>query len=221
MTMLLLTDESIQIPDGINDLAAFRRWFQSDSFPEEGRLCFLDGAIWVDTGMEQLFTHNQLKNEIAFVLTGLAKKSRLGRFFADGIQIVNLAAELSSQPDGTFVSHASLRDNRVKLVPGRAGGYAELEGVPDMVLEVVSRSSIYKDTERLIDLYWRAGVPEYWLADARTDTLRFDIFRHGSKGYKLVRKVAGYTKSRVFGKAFQFTRQLDESGNPEFSLAVR
>jgi Uma2 family endonuclease len=221
MTMLLLTDESIQIPDGINDLAAFRAWFQSDSFPEEGRLCFLDGAVWVDTGMEQLFTHNQVKQEFNLVLGGLIKAERLGRYYPDGIQVVNLAAELSSQPDGTFVSQASLRDHRVKLVPAKSGGYTELEGIPDMVLEVVSRSSIYKDTERLIDLYWRAGVPEYWLADARTDALRFDIFRHGSKGYKPVRKTAGYAKSQIFGKSFQLTRQLDESGNPEFSLSVR
>jgi Uma2 family endonuclease len=221
MTMLLLTDESIQIPDGINDLSAFREWFHSDSFPEQGRLCFLDGAVWVDTGMEQLFTHNQVKNEIAFVLTGLAKKNRLGRYFPDGIQFVNLEAGISSQPDGTFISHAGLRDQRVKLVPGKAGGFVELLGVPDMILEVVSRSSVYKDTERLIDLYWRAGVPEYWLVDARWNVLRFDIFRFGSKGYRPVRKAAGYIKSQVFGKAVRLTRELDESGNPEFTLSVR
>jgi Uma2 family endonuclease len=221
MTMVLLTDESIHIPDEIHDLAAFRKWFHSDSFPEEGRLCFIDGAVWVDTGMEQLFTHNQVKNEIAFVLTGLAKKYRLGRYFPDGSQFANLEAQISSQPDGTFVSHASFRDQRVTLTSGKAGSCVELQGVPDMVLEVVSRSSVYKDTERLIELYWQAGVPEYWLADARTDALRFDIFRHGAKGYKLVRKVGGFAKSQVFERSFRLTRQRDESGNPEFSLTVR
>jgi Uma2 family endonuclease len=221
MTTLLLEDESLQIPDGINDLAAFRAWFDSDSFPDRGRFFFLDGAVWLDLTREELFAHNQVKQEFNLVLGGLVKAQKLGRYFPDGIQIVNLAAELSSQPDGSFVSHASLRDHRVKLTPGKAGGLAELEGIPDMVLEVVSRSSIYKDTDRLIELYWRAGIPEYWLADARTDTLRFDIFRLGSKGYKLVRKTAGYAKSQVFGKSFQLTRQLDESGNPEFSLAIR
>jgi Uma2 family endonuclease len=132
-----------------------------------------------------------------------------------------LAAELSSQPDGTFVSHASLSNQKVSMVKSKTGSCVELEGVPDMVLEVVRRSSIYKDSDRLLELYWRAGVPEYWLVDARSESLRFDIFRHENKGYKLVRKVAGYSRSQVFGKSFKLSRDLDESGNPEFKLSIR
>jgi Uma2 family endonuclease len=220
MTMLLLTDEAIHIPDEIHDLAAFRQWFQSDSFPEHGRWCFLDRGIWVDTGMEQLFSHNQVKSEIAYVLTGIAKKDRLGRYFPDGVQFVNLEAEISSQPDGIFVSHKSFRHQRVEPASAKGGGSVELVGIPDMVLEVVSKSSVYKDTDRLLELYWRAGVPEYWLVDARAEAIRFDIFRHGAKGYTAVRKLAGYHKSQVFGKSFRLTRGHDESGHPEFSLQV-
>jgi Uma2 family endonuclease len=221
MTMLLLTDEAIHIPDEIHDLSAFRKWFQSHSFPDQGRWCFLDGAVWVDTGMEQLFTHNQVKQEFNLVLGGLVKTHRLGRYFPDGVQLVNLEAAISSQPDGTFVSHDSLRDQRVELAPAKGGGCTELVGTPDMVLEVVSKSSVYKDTDRLLELYWQAGVPEYWLVDARTESIRFDIFRHGAKGYTAVRKLAGYLKSQVFAKSFRLTRGQDESGHPEFSLLVR
>jgi len=219
--MLLLTDEAIHIPDEIHDLPAFRKWFQSDSFPEQGRWCFLDGAVWADTSMEQIFTHNQVKNEFAYVLTGLAKKDRLGRYFPDGMQFVNLEAEISSQPDGTFVSHESLRHQRVEMAPAKGGGCIELVGTPDMVLEVVSKSSVYKDTDRLLELYWRAGVPEYWLVDVRTELIRFDIFRQSPKGYTPVRKAAGYLKSQVFAKSFRLTRGQDDSGHPEFSLLVR
>ena len=90
-----------------------------------------------------------------------------------------------------------------------------------MVLEVVSASLVEKDTETLPDLYWRAGVPEYWLVDARTDRLEFDIFRHEPAGYAAVRKQAGWLKSRVFGQSFRLARQLDDAGNPEYSLAAR
>src|SRR5256885_8764701 len=48
-------------------------------------------------------------------------------------------------------------------------GYLELEGTPDMVLEVVSESSVQKDTKRLRQLYWQAGIREYWLVDARRE----------------------------------------------------
>jgi len=51
----------------------------------------------------------------------------------------------------------------------------ELEGTPDMVLEVVSASSVVKDTETLLQLYWQAGIPEYWLVDARGEALEFTV----------------------------------------------
>jgi Uma2 family endonuclease len=36
-----------------------------------------------------------------------------------------------------------------------------------MVLEVVSASSVEPDTQTLRELYWAAGIKEYWLVDAR------------------------------------------------------
>ena len=57
--------------------------------------------------------------------------------------------------------------------------------------------------------------------DARADGLEFDIFRHESGGYTAVRKQGGWLKSRVFGKSFRLSRQLDDAGNPEYSLSAR
>ena len=107
------------------------------------------------------------------------------------------------------------------MVEGEKEGYLELEGTPDMVLEIVSASSVEKDTETLPDLYWRAGIPEYWLVDAREARLEFDIFRHESDGYVAMRKHGGWIKSGVFGKSFRLSRQIDDEGNPEYSLSVR
>jgi Uma2 family endonuclease len=64
----------------------------------------------------------------------------------------------------------------------------ELEGSPEMVLEVVSETSVHKDTEELRELYWHAGTLEYWLVDARTDATHFDILHYGRKGYTTTRK---------------------------------
>jgi Uma2 family endonuclease len=90
-----------------------------------------------------------------------------------------------------------------------------------MVLEIVSASSVEKDREVLPELYWRAGIPEYWLVDARGDGLEFQIFRREPGGYTEVRTQRGWLKSRVFGRSFRLTRGLDDAGNPEFSLSVR
>jgi len=97
----------------------------------------------------------------------------------------------------------------------------ELEGAPDMVLEVVSQSCVQKDTVVLRDLYWRAGIREYWLVDVRVEKLRFDILSRGGRGYLTVRKSSGWAKSAVFGSSFRLTQKSDRLGYPEYTLTVR
>lgn len=90
-----------------------------------------------------------------------------------------------------------------------------------MVLEVISESSVQKDEVILKEAYWEAGIAEYWLVDARKQALRFDIFRHTSKGYVATRKQAGWLKSGVFGKSFRLRKRTNVLGHPDFILDVR
>jgi len=216
-----VVEETVCIPAWVVNLESFRQWARSDEFPEQGRIAYLNGGVWVDMSKEQLFSHNQVKNEYAFTLTGLAKKECPGRYFPDGVRLSDIEADVSNQPDGVFVSLQSLRARRVRLIRGTRGGYVELEGTPDMALEVISPSSVQKDTVVLRELYWRAGIPEFWLVDARGDRLVFDILRHTTKGYVAVRKQAGWIKSKVFDKSFRLSVQMDELGYPEYTLSVR
>jgi Uma2 family endonuclease len=221
MNTFVLDAEVVRVPSWVVDLDSFRGWAHSDEFPTAGRICYFCGEVWVDMSKEQVFSHNQVKNEFNLVIGGLVKSGRLGRYFPDGVLLSNADADLSSTPDGTFVSHEGLRRERVRLVEGANEGFVELEGTPDMVLEVVSASSVEKDTVILRDLYWKAGIPEYWRADARGERLAFDILRHTARGYVTSRRHEGWLKSAVFGKSFRLTRQLDALGHPEFTLAVR
>jgi Uma2 family endonuclease len=220
MHTIVSDTKSVCIPEGLNDLEAFRRWVHSEGFPENGQICFLNGEIWVDMSKEQ-FTHNQVKGEYSSVLTRLAKQNQMGRFFPDGYLLTNPAANLSTNPDGMFVSMKTLRTGRAWLVEGVQVGYVELQGTPDMVLEVLSPSSVEKDWETLRDLYWRAGIREYWLVDVRGDQIDFDILRYASKGYVVTREKEGWVKSVVFAKSFRLTQQMDSLGYPEYTLAVR
>ena len=181
----------------------------------------MDGRLWFELGREPIFTHNQVKQEFNLVIGGLVKSERLGRFFPDGLYLTNDQAGLASQPDGTFVSHDSLAAGRVRLIEGERAGYVELDGSPDMVLEVISAGSVEKDTETLRDLYWRAGITEYWLVDARTDRLMFTILQHAPGGYVAGRKQAGWSKSRVLGRSFRLIYQADAAGNPDYTLETR
>lgn len=219
MTVHLYSD-CVQVPFWVNDLESFRRWMLSDESPEKVPLFFLAGEVWIDMSKEQFFSHNQLKKVIFRVLSGLEKQAR-GRFIPDGMLVTNEAADLSGNPDGVFVFNDSFRTGRVKLIEGQEDGYVELEGSPDMVLEVVSDSSVEKDNDVLMDLYWKAGIREYWLVDARGERIEFQILRHTARGYVATRPSGGWRKSAVFGKAFRLTRQLDDLRHPDFTLDVK
>ncbi len=221
MTMVQLYSDSVHVPFWVNDLGSFRRWMLSKESPENIPLFFLAGEVWIDMSKEQFFSHNQLKQEFFRILGGLAKQERLGTFCPDGMLLSNEEADLSGNPDGMFVSKESFRKERVRMIEGAEEGVVELEGTPDMVLEVVSDSSVEKDNELVADLYWKSGIREYWLVDARGERLEFQILRHTTRGYTPVRKSAGWLKSAVFGKSFRLTRQLDDLGHPDFTLDVK
>ena len=220
MVPIQLEDKRV-IPGDLTDLAAFRRWAQSDQFPEYGRFAYLAGKVWVDLSMEQAYTHNQVKTRINSVLDSLALSLQLGNYFSDGLDLSNPAADLSTVPDGMLVTYEALRAGRVCQIEGSEGGCIELVGTPDMVLEVVSKTSVHKDTVELRRLYWLAEVSEYWLIDARGAEPRFDLLRRGARGYTATRRQGGWLRSPMFGRSFQLSRQTDPLGNPQFILAQR
>src|SRR5947209_12773337 len=115
MTTVVVEGDVVQIPEWATDLESFRRWADSDDFPETGRICYLKGEVWVDMSKEQAFSHVQVKNEFAFAWTALEKGGHPGLFFADGLRLSNLPADVSGKPDGTFVAEETLRTGRARL----------------------------------------------------------------------------------------------------------
>lgn len=203
-------------------LASFREWAGDNEFPEKTRVDYYRGELWIDMSKEHLFSHGSVKTEIAAVLTTLADQHDLGPYWCNGVLVTNVEAELSGNPDGTFVSHDSFTAKRVTLTEGAEGGYVEIVGTVDMVLEVVSDSSEKKDNQTLFEAYFEAGVPEYWLVDARGTEIEFNIYKRGAKKYTVTKKQpGGWAKSAAFGKAFRLVRGKDAAGNPEFTLETR
>lgn len=217
----IMFQEACRIPTDIVDLESFRRWARSDDFPERGWISYLRGEIWLDLSMEQLFTHNGVKTAIVHTVRTLARAARLGYVFSDRARLTNLDVDLSTEADGVFVSYDAVRDLRVPFTEGSEGGHVEIVGSPDIVLEVVSRTSVRKDTKVLRQLYWEAGVPEYWLVDARKEEPRFDILRRGRRAYTAARSQDGWLKSVVLGHSFRLLHQLDPLGLPEYTLEMQ
>jgi Uma2 family endonuclease len=214
-------DSNIIVPEWVRNIDSFRRWSDTDDFPQDRPVWWLNGGVWIDMSREQTFTHNLARTEVTVVVGHLVKLLRLGLFLSDGLLLSNFAAAISGNPDATFISNETLRSDRIRLLEGSRGGYTEIQGSPDMVLEVVSLSSVEKDYELLRKAYWEADIREYWLVDARQEPLKFEIFRHAQRGYVATRKQDGWVKSAVFGKSFKLTQRKNDLGHPEFTLSVR
>ncbi|MGH7226103.1 MAG: Uma2 family endonuclease [Gemmataceae bacterium] len=212
--------DHVEIPSWVIDLGSFRAWVDRADFPDRGRIDYIKGEVWIDMSKEQIFTHAAVKNEFNIVLGLLVKTGQRGLYLPDGVLLSNVDADIAVKPDALFASNDALAD-RVRILEGQKEGHVELEGSPDMVLEVVSDSSVRKDTQRLRRDYWEAGIREYWLVDARKEPLVFDILRHAPKGYRPTPKKDGWVKSAVFGKSFRLTCRRNALGHPEHTLEMR
>ena len=133
----------------------------------------------------------------------------------------NAQVGLSAEPDGLAYLWSTIESKKLTMIAGRSHGYMELSGTPDITLEVVSDSSVRKDTVTLRDLYWKAGIAEYWLTDARGESPSFDILRHTETGYEASTGGEGWQSSAILGHQLRLIRQTNRLGFPSFLVESR
>jgi len=218
----ILYEDQILVPAGIEDLESFRRWTYQDDFPESGRIDYIGGNIEIDISPEQLFAHGRLKTEFVTVFGSLIEKSDW-LIVSDQTRIASVPGDLSAEPDVVLLSRQAIQTRRVILTPkaNRPNDYIEIEGPPELVVEVVSDSSVQKDLKRLPPAYFAAGIDEYWIADARGDDLRFVIHHRGSASFEAAAVDDGWQTSSVLNTEFRLTRPVVEPDWVEFELQTR
>ena len=222
MAVTLVLEEQIEVPMDLRSLADFRRWATSDAFPERGRIDYIAGRIVVDMSPEDLHTHGKLKTELAGVLSQRIKQGNLGELYTDRARVSCPEGDVSAEPDVVFVSDSSLDSGRVRLVPkagAAADRYVELEGPPDLIIEIVSDASVRKDSEHLPAAYYQAGVTEFWLIDARGEDLLFRIHHRGPSRYEPAATDAdGFQHSAVLDCWYRLQRGRNAKGRVVFDL---
>lgn len=221
----VIFEESLRVPADAHELAAFRRWAFSPDFPETGRIDFLSGDVEVDMSPEDLHTHGRVKVAVCGVLDDLVEADDLGEVFVDRSRVTSPVGNLSVEPDVVVVLWESLESGHVRYVPdaqGRPGRSREIEGAPDLVVEIISDSSVGKDRRRLPRRYAAAGVRELWLIDARGDELAFEIHSLAGDTFQRVTvDTEGWTVSRVLGEAFRLVRDRTRLGTWRYRLERR
>ena len=105
---------------------------------------------------------------VVFVLNG-----GLGEVFHAPIDVV-LSDTVVVQPDLVFVSN-----ERAHIIE-----HSNIQGAPDLVVEIRSPSTAGHDEVTKRALYERYGIPEYWMTDPEAQTV--NVLLLGENGYEVV-----------------------------------
>ncbi|MFM8702560.1 MAG: Uma2 family endonuclease [Planctomycetia bacterium] len=222
MATVLVEDHCV-IPGDLATLAGFRRWAVSEDFPTYGRIDWVASHIEVDMSPEDIFTHGTLKTALIGRLWPLATDRGM-HLFTGETRVTSERGDLSVEPDIVVVSEAALAEGRVRLVPavgGKPDRFVELEGAPDLIVEIVSDSSVTKDTQRLPAAYHAAGVREFWLVDARRTDVEFTILRWEPSGYVVAPGADRACHSTVFDCSFTLVCSRNAAGRFVYDLVAR
>jgi len=118
--------------------------------PEDKRFELIEGELIMTPSPITL--HQRVLREIGFELLKHVKGFELGEVFYAPYDVY-LDEENVIQPDILFVSK-----ERLRII-----GEKNVQGAPDLVIEIVSEHSAYRDLVQKKSLYAQHGVKEYWV----------------------------------------------------------
>ena len=115
--------------------------------------------------------HNNVVVKLAMIIGMHAAVNKLGLVFTDSLDVHFPDGNLF-KPDFMFISAANSKivvDNK----------YSTIHGVPDMVAEIFSKSTMKRDVGIKKDIYERNGVREYWIVDPWSENIQVYLLRDG------------------------------------------
>ncbi|WP_338833512.1 hypothetical protein MHLNE_24430 [Moorella humiferrea] len=118
------------------------------------------------------FKHQDVVRKLAGLLSAWIEGQNLGVVITAPFDVV-LARDTVLQPDIVYLA----RENYHRLTN------VCLQGAPDLVIEVISPSTIRRDRISKSRLYLKYGVKEYWLVDPEGGTV--EIFTNTPEGWRL------------------------------------
>jgi Uma2 family endonuclease len=155
----------------VRDLARKLTYEDYVLIPEDGRRHeILDGEHYVTAS--PFIRHQDVVSNLHFALSGFNRTHRLGKILLAPTDVI-LSPHDVVVPDLLFVSN-----ERLSIV-----GEKNVQGAPDLIVEVLSKSTRQRDEGLKLHLYERHGVQEYWMLEPDRRTAR--IFRRTDKHLQL------------------------------------
>ena len=142
---------------------ATKIWTYEDylALPDDGnRYEIIEGELYVTPAPTT--DHQYSSGELFYLLKEFIRRNQLGELYYAPYEVHLSDDTRPVQPDLLFI--------RAENAP--KGGTPYFVGVPDLVVEILSKSSIRTDTNAKFNAYEKAGIPEYWIVDPKARTVR-------------------------------------------------
>ncbi|MBI4523581.1 MAG: Uma2 family endonuclease [Deltaproteobacteria bacterium] len=138
-------------------------------FPDDGkRHEIIEGDHYVTPAPKT--KHQRVSFNLALALGSFVKERRLGLVLAASCDVI-FSDENVVQPDLSFVS----KDLAAIVTEDN------IQGAPDLIIEIVSEATRKRDEVTKRKLYERFGVREYWVVDPILETIK--IYTQEQRGY--------------------------------------
>lgn len=142
-------------------------WSDIEGLPEtHGRTELADGELVVTPIPSR--NHQRICARLGRAVQDFVDSSGLGEFFMHPVHVV-LSEHVHYEPDLCLIGKG--RDTDPDGVC--------YEGIPDLIIEVISESNRSHDTVVKFRDYERFGVGEYWLVDPRDKHIRIFVLEGG------------------------------------------
>jgi len=150
---------------------------------EDTRAEYLNGEVIVHSPAS--FKHEDISDFLHSVMRLFNEQHQLGVKPGSNFQ-VRLRAGLRRIPDLMFIA----KGNKGQLKR------TEFDGIPDLIIEIVSPDSVVRDWREKYFEYEQAGVREYWVIDPGNDKMEvYYLGDHGS--FERQKPEKGILKSKV------------------------
>ena len=134
--------------------------------PDDERYELLNGELIMSPSPKEI--HQYISGNLHLVLGAFVRERSLGRGYFSPFDVVLSDTDVV-QPDLLFVSN-----ERADIITPD-----NIQGAPDLVVEILSPATAERDTTVKLDLYAQHGVKEYWIVDPDARTIMVMLWREG------------------------------------------
>ena len=169
-----MTTDTIHRPPGASVMLTYDDYV---CLPDDGKTYeILEGELQVMPA--PVPKHQDVSGSMQWILQTYVRREGAGKVYDAPIDVVPDEHNVV-QPDILFIS-----TSRLDII-----GEKNIQGMPDLIVEILSPSTRRKDRVQKLNMYTRHGLAHYWILDPEQETL--EAFELEGSTYRLVEALSG------------------------------